>query len=198
MRSDFASFRDRWSLRLVSAVWPDGIAWKASLGALRIQTVNHEGKPAVGSVVALAATDYFGIADSKGLVEIRNLPPGLYAVRIIDPQVAELGVGLPTLLRFVAARDTTSLARLMVPTAKQFAIERCRAAGQRTFGGAALSVLDRIVTLRGEARKDARSTVATRIAVSQRRRLEPRLAQGLLDDRLGRTIPGVPQLGPAA
>ena len=188
---------DRWSLRLVSAqpdtivnakgslearnwlyadetggelagaAWPDGIAWKAPLGALRIQAIDHEGRPAAGSVVALAATHYFGIVDSRGLVEIKNLLPGPYAVRIIDPQVAELGIGLPTSLRFVAARDTTSLARLLVPTAKQFAIERCAAAGQRTFGGGAFAVLGRVVTSRGEPVKDAKITVATRMQLPQ-------------------------------
>jgi hypothetical protein len=164
-------YADETGGELASAAWPDGLAWKAPLGALRIQAINHEGRPAVGSVVALAATHYFGIADSKGLVEIKNLLPGPYAVRIIDPQVAELGIGLPTSLKFVAARDTTSLARLLVPTAKQFAVERCMTAGQKvnhnTSTGGTFAVLGRVVTPQGEPVSGAKVSVATRMMLPQ-------------------------------
>jgi hypothetical protein len=164
-------YADETGGELASAAWPDGLAWKAPLGALRIQAINHEGRPAEGTVVALAATHYFGIADSKGLVEIKNLLPGPYAVRIIDPQVAELGIGLPTSLKFVAARDTTSLARLLVPTAKQFAVERCMTAGQKvnynTSTGGTFAVLGRVVTPQGEPVSGAKVSVATRMMLPQ-------------------------------
>ena len=164
-------YADETGGELASAAWPDGLAWKAPLGALRIQAIDHEGRPAAGSVVALAATHYFGIADSKGLVEIKNLLPGPYAVRIIDPQVAELGIGLPTSLKFVAARDTTSLARLLVPTAKQFAVERCMTAGQKvnhnTSTGGTFAVLGRVVTPQGEPVSGAKVSVATRMMLPQ-------------------------------
>jgi hypothetical protein len=184
---------DRWSLRLVSAEpdtvldklgnpeprdwlyadesggelahasWPDGTVWNARLGALRLTATNHEGQPAAGAVIALAATHYFGTANSRGIVEIRDLLPGPYVVRVIDPQVAVLGIGLPTSLRFTAARDTTTIARLMVPTARQFAVERCSSAGQKTNGSSALAVLGRVVSARGDPVSGVKITVATRM-----------------------------------
>jgi hypothetical protein len=146
---------DQWSLRLVSArpdtvlnpkgvvefknwlyadetggelarvTWPDGTEWKAPLGTLRVKALNRDGTPAAGVVIALAATDYFGITDANGLVDIGELLPGPYAVRVIDPRVAPLGIGLSTPLRFTAARDTTTLAKLTVSTAERFVADRC-------------------------------------------------------------------------
>jgi hypothetical protein len=160
-------YADETGGELASARWRDGTEWKAPLGALRIQATNHEGRPAAGAVIALAATHYFGAADARGQVEIRDLLPGPYVVRVIDPQVAVLGIGLPTSLRFVAARDTTTLARLLVPTAKEFAIERCSAAGQKTSRGGAFAILGRVVTRKGEPVKGAKVSVATRMVIPQ-------------------------------
>jgi len=192
---------DRWSLRLVSAQrdtfvnhqgvlearnwlyadetggelarasWPDGTDWRAPLGALRITAVNHDGAPAAGTVIALAATDYFGVANARGLVEIKDLLPGPYVARIIDPQVASLGIGLPTSLRFMSARDTTAVARLTILTARQYTLDRCAAAGQKinrgTGAAGTLAVLGRVVTPGGQPVMGAKITVATRMLLPQ-------------------------------
>lgn len=152
---------------LAHATWPDGTAWNAPLGALRVETRTQDGKPATGTVIALAATQYFGIADSKGLVVIRDLLPGPYVARIIDAQVAVLGIGLPTPLRFVAARDTTAVAKLTVPTAKSYTLDRCKAAGQHGVSSNLFAILGRIVTADGEPVKDAKVSVATRMRAPQ-------------------------------
>lgn len=159
-------YADETGGELARATWPDGTDWHAPLGALRVTALKRDGTPAAGSVIALAATHYFGVANSRGQVEIRDLLPGPYVVRVIDPQIAALGIGLPTSLRFVSARDTTAVARLTIPTAKQFTSERCRAAGQKLRSGVteeqAFVVLGRVVTAAGQTVEGARISVATK------------------------------------
>ncbi len=173
---------DEWSLRLVSArpdtvlnpkgviefknwlyadetggelarvSWPDGTEWKASLGALRVQAQNRDGTPAAGVVIALAATDYFGITDANGTAEIKGLLPGPYAVRVIDPRVAALGIGLSTPLKFNATRDTTTVAKLTVSTAELFVADRCVSSHQvKTVAPGSSFVLGRAIMPDGSA-----------------------------------------------
>ena len=123
-------YADETGGELARASWRDGTQWKAPLGALRVQAQNRDGTPASGVVIALAATDYFGITDAKGTVEIKELLPGPYAVRVIDPRVAALGIGLSTPLKFTAARDTTTVAKLTISTAELFVADRCVASHQ--------------------------------------------------------------------
>lgn len=188
---------DRWSLRLVSAEpdtilntfgnleahdwlyadesggelaharWPDGTEWNAPLGALRVETHLQAGKPAAGTVIALAATQYFGVADPRGLVVISDLLPGPYVARIIDPQVAVLGIGLPTPLRFVAARDTTSVAKLTIPTARSYTMDRCKAAGQRGVNENMFTILGRVVMPNGMSVEGAKVSIATHMSSPQ-------------------------------
>jgi hypothetical protein len=134
---------------LERAAWPDGLEWKAQLGALRVRAVKKDGKPAVGTILSLVATHYYGTADERGIVEIKDLIPGPYQVRVIDPRIAELGIGLPTKLRFTAARDTTSLATLTVPTAESMIADRCVANHVWTVGDS-LFTMGRVVTPDGK------------------------------------------------
>jgi hypothetical protein len=184
---------DEWSLRLVSArpdtvlnskgviefkhwlyadetggelahvSWPDGTEWKAPLGTLRVQAVNRDGTPAAGVVIALAATDYFGITDAKGTVDIRQLLPGPYAVRVIDPRVAALGIGLSTPLKFTAARDTTTVAKLTVSTAELFVADRCVSSHQvKSVAPGSSFVLGRAIMPDGSAAVGATVSFAIR------------------------------------
>jgi hypothetical protein len=184
---------DRWSLRLVSArpdtvlnpkgvlefrnwlyadetggelaqaSWRDGTQWKAPLGALRVQAQNRNGTPAAGAVIALAATDYFGVTDAKGVVEIRELLPGPYAVRVIDPRVAALGIGLSTPLKFTAARDTTTVAKLTISNAELFVSDRCVASHQvRSVPAGSSFVLGRAILPDGSAVVGATVSFAVR------------------------------------
>lgn len=140
---------------LERATWPDGLDWKAPLGTLRVRALKKDGTPAVGTILSLVATQYFGAADERGIVEIKDLIPGPYQVRVIDPRIAELGVGLPTPLRFTAARDTTSLATLTVPTAESMIADRCVAHHVWEYGDS-LFTMGRVVTPDGKPVNDVR------------------------------------------
>jgi hypothetical protein len=84
-------------------------------------------------------------------------------VRIIDPEIAELGVGIPTALRFTATRDTTAVGRLIVPTATSYAVERCTENGYKLNlrGGPTFAVLGRVVTPDGKPVEGVTVSVAT-------------------------------------
>lgn len=140
---------------LARATWPDGLDWKAPLGALRVRAIKKDGKPAAGTILSLVATHYYGTADANGLVVIKELLPGPYAVRIIDPRIAELGIGLPTSLRFVAARDSTAVATLTIPTVESMIADRCVANHQWTVGDS-LFTMGRVVTPDGKPVDKAR------------------------------------------
>jgi hypothetical protein len=156
---------------LARAEWNDGLAWNAALGTARIHAVTRDSKPAAGAVIALAGTPYFGAADANGRIEIKDLLPGPYTVRIVDPLIAALGIGLPTAVKFSVGRDTTSVSRLVVPTAKEFALDRCKAAGVKlgysTTAGRTFAVLGRVVDSNGKSVKDATVSVASIMLVAQ-------------------------------
>jgi hypothetical protein len=182
---------DRWSIRLVSAArdttletdgrlrprdwlfaeedggelarasWPDGLTWTAPLGALRLHAITKDGRPAVGAVIGLVATQYYGTVGADGVLEIRDLLPGPYAVRVIDPRIAALGIGLPTPLKFRAVRDTTTVATVVVPTTESSIVERCIANHQWRAGDSVFTI-GRVVTPGGKPLSGARITFATR------------------------------------
>lgn len=110
---------------LARATWPDGTTWRASLGRLRVRATLRDGRPAIGAVVALDHTDYWGVADSSGTVVIEDLVPGPYTALVIEPRLADLGLTMPTPLAFVAARDSTSEEKLTVESLEQFIFGRC-------------------------------------------------------------------------
>jgi hypothetical protein len=140
---------DRWSIRIVGAdetapqrpvgvevwgelaraSWPDGVRWEGSLGKLRLQLVAEDSTSLAGTVVRLDDTDYLGVADSSGIVEIPDLVPGPYRVTFIDPDLAALDVTVSSPLAFTAARGATTVTRLPVKTALNYAGERCRLGG---------------------------------------------------------------------
>lgn len=142
------------------ANWPNGFEWRGSFGTLRVQAVSSTGNPAKGSIIALVATPYFGVVDSTGTAQIPNLLPGPYSVRVIDPRIAPLGVGVPTSLEVSAVRDSTVTATLVVPTAEEYIADRCKAAHQWTAGDSVL-VLGRVVTPDGKSVSGAKVTLAS-------------------------------------
>jgi hypothetical protein len=155
-------YADEWGGELARATWRDGLTWKAALGALRLHAITADGKPAVGTVIALTATRSFATTDSNGFAKIPDLLPGPYGVRIIDPRVVPLGIGLPTPLRFVAARDSTTLATIVVPTAESFVADRCVAAHKpKSIPAGSFFVLGRVVTPDGLPVKDAEVSFTT-------------------------------------
>ena len=146
---------------LASAVWPDGVTWNAPLGALRLHALTKDHSPATGAVIALVATPFFSTVDANGYAEIKGLLPGEYAVRIVDPRIAELGIGLSTPLKFRAAPDSTALATLVVPTTESSIIERCVANHQWTKGDSVFT-MGRVVAPNGGLVNDLKVTFAYR------------------------------------
>src|SRR4029079_5271914 len=100
---------------LARATWPDGFSWAGALGTVHLRAVDADGNPVAGAIVHLDDTDYRATADSNGQVEPADLMPGPYNASIVDPDLAALGVTVPTPLQFVAARGWAILTRLPVP-----------------------------------------------------------------------------------
>ncbi|MGH7654508.1 MAG: carboxypeptidase-like regulatory domain-containing protein [Gemmatimonadaceae bacterium] len=146
---------------LASASWPDGFTWRAPLGALRLHALTKDHRAAVGTVIALVATPFFSTVDATGYGNINGLLPGEYAVRIIDPRIAALGMGLPTTLRFRAAPDSTALATLIVPTTESSIIDRC-VANHKWAKGDSVFTMGRVVAPNGGLVNDLKVTYATR------------------------------------
>jgi hypothetical protein len=110
---------------LARASWPDGSAWTAPLGTLRMHAVTHQGTPAVGTVLRLANTDYEAVADANGDLEMIDLLPGPYSVAVVDPLLVPLGITLSTPIQFIAARDSVVRFSLDVPTAEDYVAQAC-------------------------------------------------------------------------
>ena len=121
---------------LAKAVWPDGRSWTAPLGTLRLAARARNGAPATGSTLGLAGTDYQGVVDSSGLLEIRSLVPGPYSIVVVEPRLATIGITLPTELSFAVTGDSVVSQSLVIPTAEEFVADACRAVGRPTMGGA--------------------------------------------------------------
>jgi hypothetical protein len=128
---------DRWSIRvydmevsgeLARAEWPDGVTWQGRLGTLHLRALHGDGTPAAGTRVRLIGTDYTGIVDSVGSVEITDLIPGPYTASLVEPQLAEIGIANSGGYGFMAARATTNLARVAVLPAQEYVDQRCGAA----------------------------------------------------------------------
>ena len=110
---------------LASAIWPDGTSWHAPLGALHVRAVGAGGVPARGATIALPGTPYHGTADANGDIRIADLEPGPYTVNLLLPPLTDIGLAIPTALKFVAMRDSTHLATLRVPTPANWVSDRC-------------------------------------------------------------------------
>ncbi|HVZ50239.1 MAG TPA: carboxypeptidase regulatory-like domain-containing protein [Gemmatimonadaceae bacterium] len=116
---------------LVNATWPDGRAWAAPLGAIRVNTAASNGRPApAGTVLGLANTDYRAEVDAAGAAAFTQLAPGPYTVMVVDRQLADLGLTIPADLAFTARRDSTITAVAHVPTAAEFVASLCGGAGR--------------------------------------------------------------------
>jgi hypothetical protein len=145
------------------AAWQDGRTWHDPLGVLKLHVVSAPGRRAEGTVIALAGTSYRAAADANGDVVMADLLPGPYSVEILDARLAELGLSIPTSLKFVATRDSTLRLAVTVPTAEEYTKGRCLAASKRFTVGESVVVLGRVVTSDGKAIADATVTVAVRV-----------------------------------
>jgi hypothetical protein len=130
---------------LSRADWPDGQSWRASLGSLDIHALSSAGKPVSGARLALGGTTYRAVTDSAGNAGIGELVPGPYAMEVVDPRLALLGLTIPTGLKFVAARDSVIRATVTIPTAEEFVFDKCFKKGHYPGGDGWLLVVGRVV-----------------------------------------------------
>jgi hypothetical protein len=162
---------------LARANWPDSTTWQSSLGTLRLRLAYDDNTPATGTIVRLDDTDYQGVADSTGTVEIPDLIPGPYRVTIVDPDLASLDVAVAQPLEFTAVRDSTTVARLAVKGALEYVSQRCRAGGaslargEEVIRGSAW-ILGRITNTDGEPIEGATWSLSYRDFLGERRIFE--------------------------
>jgi len=142
---------------LANAKWPDGHEWTASLAKLRLAVTDRRGDPARGRSVGLDSTDYHAVTDVAGNAEIEYLVPGPYRVTIVDPELAPLGVAIPTDLEFRAVRDATIALELRAPSAAQFLSDICKFEGT---SGDAPALFGRVTTIDGDGVSGARWRLA--------------------------------------
>ncbi len=160
---------------LARAAWPDGYSWVGPLGTLHLRAVDPEGKPLPGTIVRLTDTDYQATADSSGNLELSDLMPGPYAVSLIDPDLAGVGLTVPTDLEFVAARRWAILTRLPVPDAQAYIAERCRTGGEGGKGQRSQALpgsawlVGRVLTPEGRPIPDAKWSVRFRDLLGEHR-----------------------------
>ena len=145
------------------AAWPDGQTWHAALGAVQLHVEAARGRPASGTVVALAGTPYRATSDTSGNLVMADLLPGPYSVDVLEPRLARLGLALPTSLKFVATRDSTLHMSLALPTAEEYVKGRCMAAAKRYPAGDSVFIIGRVATSDGKPIADAKVTSAVKL-----------------------------------
>jgi hypothetical protein len=141
--------------------WRDGGSWDAHLGTVSIRAMAAAGRPATGTIVELAGSPYNGTADASGAVRIADLLPGPYALKIRDPRLTELGITLPTSVKFIATRDSVVQLSLDVPTVEDFVVSECQKNRQWSAVDSTY-LLGRVVDHDGKPVADARVTFAVR------------------------------------
>lgn len=156
--------------QLARATWSDGLRWNASLGALRARAITANGRPAANTRVGLEGTPYSGVADSNGIVTIRDLLPGPYAVWIAEPRLDTLHVAFPSPLLFSVVADSTAEGTFEVPTLESFATGACVVAHQAVDDSA--SVIGRVMTADGSPVASAQVTFTARAGGVDRRHSE--------------------------
>ncbi|MGH7618282.1 MAG: carboxypeptidase regulatory-like domain-containing protein [Gemmatimonadaceae bacterium] len=108
------------------AEWPDGTQWSAALGMLRGHAT-RDGAPAPGVTVHLLETDYAATTDAAGDFQLRELLPGPYEVGVENAQLAAVGLLMPTGVQFTAARDSTQVVAVPIPSLDDYTWDRCTA-----------------------------------------------------------------------
>jgi len=150
------------------AAWTDGTSWRAALGTLRLRALTSDHRPAGGTAVHLAGTDYRTVADSSGNIEISNLLPGPYSIAVTDPRLAPLEFEIATTIKFVAERDSTVRDSLVVGTPEEFVIKRCIADRRYSVRDSVL-LLGRALTAEGLPSPGSRSHWSGQTARCNRR-----------------------------
>ena len=109
---------------LALARWDDSVEWHGHLGTLRA-TVRSGGAPAVDRTFRLDDSDYRGVSDSMGMLLIPELLPGPYRLTPTNATLAVVGLDFPSVLDFVAARDSIVTPVVEAPTLDSYAFGHC-------------------------------------------------------------------------
>jgi len=120
------------------AVWRDGTAWHAPLGAADIRAVRRDRSPARGVELGAPGTPYRATSDSTGRAVLRDLVPGPYSVVAFDPALDTLDLTIPTGLRLTSQRDSSAV-MARVPRLDEFVLDRCEA--ERTTRSSSVKAL---------------------------------------------------------
>ncbi|MES2178647.1 MAG: carboxypeptidase-like regulatory domain-containing protein [Gemmatimonadota bacterium] len=134
--------------QVAHALWPDGRAWHASLGKLRLTVRLLDGRSAAGTEMYLPYSPYRAVVDSAGVFAIDDLISGPYSLLVIDPRLAPLKLDIPTTFSFMAANDSIVHASHGIPTAEDWVIARC-AATRRYVSVDTTLVLGRVFNRQG-------------------------------------------------
>jgi hypothetical protein len=119
-------------------------------------TDSSSGAAVADAQVTLQGTPLGGITDSTGRFVIGDVLRGDYVVEIRTPSLDSLGAVHQSMVRVV---DSTSLARLYVPTSSQVAAAMCGVGRDGTAGSTLNGVLVGRVDLRGESGPPANTNV---------------------------------------
>lgn len=114
---------------LARALWQDGTEYRAQLGTFVGRATWVDGRPAPNVLYALRNTPYRGETDSLGRVVLADILPGTYQMLIVDPDLLEVGLSIPTDIEFTSARNVVEM-RLPGLTADDFVTDYCRRHGR--------------------------------------------------------------------
>jgi hypothetical protein len=85
----------------------------------------NDSTPAIGASVSLPKTDYAAVSDTTGMVEIRDLFPGLYRVIVRDTLLEELGFEMEPSAEFTATAGGLTEKRVRVQSTAELLLRRC-------------------------------------------------------------------------
>jgi hypothetical protein len=132
---------------LARAAWPDGARWDAPLGTVQLTARTPTGARAGGVMVGLRDSDYRGVADVDGGVQLERVLPGPYEVVVLDSALAALGVAIPTGATVLVGAGDTARLTVEAPSADAYLRAACGAGAPHD--GAILAA--RVVTAEGNA-----------------------------------------------
>jgi hypothetical protein len=121
---------------LARVAWPDGPVWRSDLGRLSLTMMHLDGTPLRATRVRLDDTDYEATTDSVGHLEIDDLAPGPYSVRIADSRADPIGLTVQTPVTFVAERGATATRTVRTQTLEDYVGGLCRKDGNADIGAA--------------------------------------------------------------
>jgi hypothetical protein len=142
---------------LAAVQWPDGTYWRREdLGTFRATVLDATKRPVPGVLVLIDSTDYGGVTDSTGRVEIRFLLPGPYRAFVYDSTLATIELRPDKPLEFEAERGKVVERRHQISTHADLATRIC---GRREHPTTSNIVGGRVVSSTGAPEKGAKWSI---------------------------------------